>query len=270
MNKRLLVVLVFLLGVTSGAVVARTSGLFADTPSGHYAGDAIRWVVENTLFGRCGPDKFCPDEPVTRAEMVTFLHRFAQQTVEDPLAVADPGGPDPVTTTTKVVNGKTFYTPVATLDPKLYGLQKLALIRRVPENCDGYLPKGASFEEPPLFPFWGTEVGYLTHQAPVIAVNFLVDPYEAWCSGVRDMSFSWDIHNLWPIEGSVGRAKAAHDPLEWWNTEGDKSPRNRHYPGWCQYLYKHVEVKLHWGATMDQAEYDFVEEQLSQCGRIVN
>lgn len=37
------------------------------------------------------------------------------------------------------------------------------------------------------------------------------------------------------------------------------------YPGWCDYLRLHVQVKRFAGGTMDQAEHDFVANQLQSC-----
>lgn len=49
---------------------------FADV-SGHWAQDAIAFVVERGLFNGTSETKFSPDAPMTRAMLVTVLHRLA-------------------------------------------------------------------------------------------------------------------------------------------------------------------------------------------------
>ena len=271
-TRKLLIVLAFVLGLTGGVALARATSPFTDVPPGHYAEDAIAWAVENGITRGCAPDRFCPDQPVTRAQIVTFLHRYAKLTGEAPLVKPTAPTPGPTTTTTTVIGDETYYPPNASVDPAADGLQRLAKIRIAPENCDGYLPNAANYAEPPSLYRYRDEIGYLSHHIPANAVDFVVSPYEAWCSGVRNPSFTKDTYNLWWIAPPVDQAKGAHDPLEWWNTNDAASPQKVNYPGWCQYLVIHVAVKADslWNASMDQAEYDFVKEQLGKCGPITN
>jgi len=88
---------------------------------------------------------------------------------------------------------------------------------------------------------------------------------EAWCSGIRDAQFGADSRNHRASVSSVNRGKGGHDPLEWWNTSGGTIPRTTDYPGWCAYLRLHVQVKRLAGESMDQAEHDFVVNQLRTC-----
>ena len=75
MKTKHFVLIAVLLCSFAGGVSARTIIQFDDVPSGHYAEDAVAWAVENGITAGCSPTEFCPDDPVTRAQIVTFLHR---------------------------------------------------------------------------------------------------------------------------------------------------------------------------------------------------
>ncbi len=75
MKGRLVLAAVVLCAFASGVVMAKATNPFTDVPSGHYAEDAVAWAVENGITAGCSPTEFCPDDPVTRAQIVTFLHR---------------------------------------------------------------------------------------------------------------------------------------------------------------------------------------------------
>ena len=111
-----------------------------------------------------------------------------------------------------------------------------------------------------------SDIGYLTlepHNGGDI--DHVVALHEAWCSGGTDPRIATDTRNLRASNASVNRGKGGRDPLEWRSTDGKTTPRKNDYPGWCNYLEIHVEVKVAYGMSMDQAEYDFVEEQLAAC-----
>jgi hypothetical protein len=50
-------------------------GRFADVPTGHWAAGAITSLAAAGLVSGCGGGKFCPDQPVTRAELAALLAR---------------------------------------------------------------------------------------------------------------------------------------------------------------------------------------------------
>ncbi len=83
MNNRKLTALVAVLLVTgfaAGTLVAQTgtplgSDTFDDVPAGHWADEAIGWAVQNGITSGVGDDRFDPNGTVTRAQIVTFLHR---------------------------------------------------------------------------------------------------------------------------------------------------------------------------------------------------
>ncbi|MDE0233254.1 MAG: S-layer homology domain-containing protein [bacterium] len=253
-TRHLFIVLAFVLGLTGGVVLARSTTGFTDVPAGHYAEDAIAWAVEQGITQGCADDRFCPDEKVTRAEIVTFLYRYHLQEQTSP-----------TTTSTTYTLRPGQYAPT-TGETAQTSLAKMEHIDIAPANCDGWISGGAYFEKLPPTMFWrrGDTVGYLSYGTHT-TVDFVVSPYEAWCSGVRNRMFTLDAYNTRPVVGSVDESKAYFDPLEWWNRDDPASPQNTNYPGWCEYLHMHVDVKYRYQATMDQAEYDFVKEQLGNC-----
>ncbi|MFR1050117.1 MAG: InlB B-repeat-containing protein [Lachnospirales bacterium] len=50
---------------------------FNDVSANTYYARAVAWAAENGITGGIGNKKFAPDEPVTRAQFVTFLYRAA-------------------------------------------------------------------------------------------------------------------------------------------------------------------------------------------------
>ena len=50
---------------------------FADVPGGEYHTDAVLWAVENRITNGVDATHFAPDDPCTRAQIVTFLWRAA-------------------------------------------------------------------------------------------------------------------------------------------------------------------------------------------------
>lgn len=78
----------------AGTVAAQTLQLFDDVPRGHYAYDAVQWAVENGITEGCGDGRnFCPEQPLARAQMVTFLKRYHDKFASgaSPGSVASPG-----------------------------------------------------------------------------------------------------------------------------------------------------------------------------------
>jgi len=54
-------------------VPAAQSGVFLDVPIGHWAGAWIEQLALDGVTAGCGDGKYCPDAPVTRAQMAVFL-----------------------------------------------------------------------------------------------------------------------------------------------------------------------------------------------------
>lgn len=64
--------LVLLSALWSVAAVAQT---FTDVPEGYWAGPYIEILAANGITSGCGGGNYCPEAPVTRAEMAVFLER---------------------------------------------------------------------------------------------------------------------------------------------------------------------------------------------------
>ena len=60
-----------------GTVAAQTRQTFNDVPRSHYAYEAVEWAYANRITEGCDNRfNFCPDKPLSRAHMVTFLKRY--------------------------------------------------------------------------------------------------------------------------------------------------------------------------------------------------
>lgn len=57
---------------------AASSPTFADTTAAHWGFAAIQWAVSEGIIQGMGDGSFAPDAPVTREQMATMLHRYAQ------------------------------------------------------------------------------------------------------------------------------------------------------------------------------------------------
>ena len=64
----------FLLRAADGKPVSETT-VFADVPTDAYYAKAVCWAYEQKITGGTSETTFSPDDPCTRAQMVTFLHR---------------------------------------------------------------------------------------------------------------------------------------------------------------------------------------------------
>jgi hypothetical protein len=52
-----------------------TGAVFSDVPAGSFAADWIEQLAAEGITSGCGGGNYCPDNPVTRAEMAVFLVR---------------------------------------------------------------------------------------------------------------------------------------------------------------------------------------------------
>ena len=53
---------------------------FYDVPNGAYFYEAVKWAVKNGITTGVGNDLFAPEQPCTRAQIVTFLYRALKGT----------------------------------------------------------------------------------------------------------------------------------------------------------------------------------------------
>jgi hypothetical protein len=56
-----------------GYIPPAASGLFSDVPADHWAAAWIEQLVAEGLTSGCGGNNYCPNQPVTRAQMAVFL-----------------------------------------------------------------------------------------------------------------------------------------------------------------------------------------------------
>jgi hypothetical protein len=73
-----LVVLVLALALAALVPAAAVAGYasFKDGPFGVHE-DGVDWLSRSGVTAGCTPSEFCPADPVTRAQMATFLHRLS-------------------------------------------------------------------------------------------------------------------------------------------------------------------------------------------------
>lgn len=61
----------------AATAVAQPAQRFGDVPPDHYAFEAASWMADNGITTGCGDgSNFCPDQPLTRAHIAAFLHRY--------------------------------------------------------------------------------------------------------------------------------------------------------------------------------------------------
>lgn len=53
---------------------------FVDVPAGKFYTEHVKWAKEHGITAGKDATHFCPDDPCTRGEMVTFLHRLYDET----------------------------------------------------------------------------------------------------------------------------------------------------------------------------------------------
>lgn len=61
------------IAATAGLIVTAEQPRFADVAAASAHAAAIAWLVEEGITTGCGESRYCPDAPVTRAQMATFL-----------------------------------------------------------------------------------------------------------------------------------------------------------------------------------------------------
>jgi hypothetical protein len=62
--------------LTIGTAAAVVAG-FEDVPDNHPHAAGIGYLAQTGITGGCTPDRYCPDNPVTRAQMATFMRRLS-------------------------------------------------------------------------------------------------------------------------------------------------------------------------------------------------
>ncbi|MCC8080312.1 MAG: S-layer homology domain-containing protein, partial [Oscillospiraceae bacterium] len=72
-------IVTFLYRLAGSPAVSSSSTGFNDVPLSQYYYDAVQWAVENGITNGVGDGEFGSDDVCTRAQIVTFLYRFAGQ-----------------------------------------------------------------------------------------------------------------------------------------------------------------------------------------------
>jgi len=62
----------------AGEPVVNYAMSFTDVPADAYYTEAVRWAVSEGITNGVGGDRFAPDAPVDRAQVVTFLYRWSK------------------------------------------------------------------------------------------------------------------------------------------------------------------------------------------------
>ena len=61
-----------------GSPMTAASDEFYDVPAGQWYSDAVAWAVKYGITNGYGDGRFGPNDPITREQLVTFLHRYAK------------------------------------------------------------------------------------------------------------------------------------------------------------------------------------------------
>ena len=68
-----------------GASVATAHHVFGDVEDTRFYADPSEWASRNGITNGCGNGNFCPNDPVTRGENITFAYRYDQNVVQPSL-----------------------------------------------------------------------------------------------------------------------------------------------------------------------------------------
>ena len=61
-----------------GSPMTAASDEFYDVPAGQWYSDAVAWAVKYGITNGYGDGRFGPNDPITREQLATFLHRYAK------------------------------------------------------------------------------------------------------------------------------------------------------------------------------------------------
>ena len=60
-----------------GSLAPKGENSFTDVEAGRWYADAITWATENGIFAGYSKDKFGPDDPITREQLIAIFYRYA-------------------------------------------------------------------------------------------------------------------------------------------------------------------------------------------------
>ena len=99
----------------AGKPAASGESSFTDVPAGEWYADAVLWAVEKGITNGLTDTTFGPNEKCNRAQIVTFLYRYAQSMDEEPV---DPQPTEPQPTEPAPTEPEPPVTP-PTEDPNM-------------------------------------------------------------------------------------------------------------------------------------------------------
>ena len=243
---------------------------FTDTAGNRHAAniDALA-AAEVTAGCSAAPVRYCPDEPVTRGQMATFLARaLGLVSLPGGSAPASPASPDAMAAE-EVLAGLTVASERRTgydrdlfahwsdLDRDGCDTRREVLIRdsRIDIVYD------------PNRTCWIIAGRWYSHYDDVwvdaassLDIDHLVPLAEAWDSGASGWgadlreAFANDEAALIAVTARSNRRKSASDPAEW-------MPSNRDFT--CPYVAGWVGTKARWGLSVDRREADYLSGLLT-------
>ena len=151
----------------------RGSDTFTDVPEGHWADEAIGWAVENGITTGTSDTTFSPNDTLTRAHMVTFLHRYHTNVVSVET-------PSTTTTQAPTATGIYFVDDYPSADRETYFVV-IGNVDGLDYNyCEVHLTlEGRRTGE------WGNDIWSGSRSEVTIAVKYIefdFDGFEAECS----------------------------------------------------------------------------------------
>ena len=92
-NRRILVLVVAIGVLMSSGATAVATQRFSDVPDDHQYAEAIAWAQDQGITKGCDTERFCPEDFVTRAQMVEFLRRTMASKANEQPGPQGPQGP---------------------------------------------------------------------------------------------------------------------------------------------------------------------------------
>ena len=75
--------------VTVAATTAYATHVFNDVEDGRFYAEPAEWAADNGITNGCGNGNFCPNDPVTRGENITFAKRYDDNIVHPALSAIE-------------------------------------------------------------------------------------------------------------------------------------------------------------------------------------
>lgn len=158
-----------------GTVAAQSGQRFRDVPRNHYAYSSIEWAVVNGITQGCGDGRnFCPDDTLSRAQMVTFLKRYHDEFFGVTSTPTTTTTPAPVSVRVRGI-GSGFLEPAGKLTAGSYRGSLALSLRGIGGDYEGIL----EFTQVRVFI---VDSGGLTNELHTVRID--LDDYEAATSRI--------------------------------------------------------------------------------------